>query len=353
MSATGSDTPSATMSAMTPPRHARQPWTFFQFALACACSFLGTAIIVLGFTDIYLSVTHLLAAWWGSWAWTVIVLGEGMGLAVYLGWLLLDLRARPAPRTRLFLAAYLSGCAAVSLALMLYAGRAGAPDLLSHGLVSAAFFGFLVFAKVMVRRLATDPEAMVMEQAVADARRYAIDLLRDRKGMWWRWRPSVPSLLRRQVLSGRLPAAVVTAVRDSLREYGGPWEQEVRSWVLGAEGLNLSVQAEQASRKAVSDITREAAPEPPASVPETVPASVHERPAAAPVRERARARTKPAPRRMSDDQLMPFARDALAADPGLSAAGMRRATGTGPERAKALLARAQAEARQQRMKVAK
>ena len=52
---------------------------------------------------------------------------------------------------------------------------------------------------------------------------------------------------------------------------------------------------------------------------------------------------------MSDDELMPFIRDLLAEDPGASITRARKATGTGPDRAKRLLERGQEEERQNRM----
>jgi hypothetical protein len=256
---------------LTAPKHARKPWTIPQAILAGACTVLGVAIAVFGFTDIYLSVTHLLHNWWGDWSWTVILLGEGAALGAYLASLLADLRLAKVPRALgLVLAGYLALFAAGSLTLMLYAGHASAPDLVSHAIVPVSFFGYLLLAKVLVRHLSAPPPS-VLDGALADSRRYAMDLLRDRKGVLWRWRPSVPSLLRRQVLTGRLPAVVTAAVRKSLAEYGDPWERAVRAWVLGEEGLNLSARAEADSRKAASEIARDEVPGEPEPVPQTMP----------------------------------------------------------------------------------
>lgn len=320
--------------------HAREAWTGAQMVLGTACTVLGIAIAFFGFTDIYLSVTHLLAAWWGAWAWTVILLGEGSGIGSYLGWLLLDLRDSPPRRVRAFLAAYLAGFAGVSLALMLYAGRAAVPDLLSHALIVAAFYGYLVFAKVLVRRLSADPAAREAEQALADARRYAMDLLRDRKGALWRWRPSVPSLLRRQVLTGRLPAAVLTAVRESLREYGQPWEETVREWVLGPAGLNLSAQAEMASQKAAETIRQEVPEGVPQTVPEAPSGTVPEAVSGPSRSASPGAPRKPSPsavKRMSGADLAPYVGTLLEGDPGLTKAAVMKALRVGePKAAEAL-----------------
>ena len=278
------------MDAMTTaPRYAPQGWTFPQAVLAAACIVIGTGIAAFGFIDLYLTITHLIAPWWGSWAWTVILLGEGAALGAYLASLLALLRLVSVPRAlAVFLGGYLALFAAGSLTLMLYAGRVSAPDLVSHAIVPVSFFGYLLLAKVLVRHLSAAPPT-ALDGARADARRYAMDLLRDRKGITWRWRPSVPSLLRRQVFSGRFPATVAAAVRESLREYGEPWEPAVRSWVLGAEGLNLTARAEADAQKAASAIASEA----PVAVPVGTPAPRQPaRQNGAPDRAKARAKAK-------------------------------------------------------------
>lgn len=175
-----------------------------------------------------------------------------------------------------------------------------------------------------MRHLSAEPPT-ALDGALADARRYAMDLLRDRKGIAWRWRPSVPSLLRRQVLTGRLPAVVVAAVRESLPEYGSPWEPAVREWVLGAEGLNLSAQAEVASRAAAETIRQQAAQEPPevpSGVPsqtalETAPPARPRRPAA-PVPDGPRKPSQAAVRKASGADLAPYVAALLDADPQLT-----------------------------------
>ena len=95
----------------------------------------------------------------------------------------------------------------------------------------------------------------------ADAMRYARDLMRDRKGIWWRLR--VPSLLRVQILHNRPPAAVVTAVNEGA-SYGGAtrWEPAVEKWI--ADGLTrgdlMAVTVERQRRTiAASAVTSEPA----------------------------------------------------------------------------------------------
>lgn len=345
--------------------HARKDWKGAHIALGVAVAALGLAIGVLGFLDIYLSVTHLLYPIWGDWSWTVIVLGEGSFAGCYLGWLLLVLRDKPPTRIRIFLVAYLSVFAAGSFVLMLYAGRKSIPGLASHAIVVAAFYGFLLFVKVLIHRLSTDPAARALEEELADARQHAIDLVRDRCGISWRL--AAPRLLRRQITSGRFPHAVMAAVRDSLGEYGPSWEPAVGTWI--ADGLAIRVKAETQAETVHQDITRRASEArlmtaheaalvtphetPSGDSPQTPSGDVPGTPSETPARDRPRKPSKPRPRVMSDDELMPFIRDLLGEDPAPSIGAARRATGTGPDRARRLLERGQEEERQSRMALVK
>jgi len=345
------------------PAHARTEWTDFQRFLAGVFALAGAAILIFGFLDIYHSVTHLLYAWWGNWSWTVILLSEGSFTGCYAGWLLLALRDRPPRRITVFVVAYLTTFAAGGMALMLYAGRGSVPDLISHGAVSLAFFGFLLFVKVVVHRLTTDPADRQLEVALADARRHAIDLIRDRVGPYWRI--TAPGLLRRQVTSGRFPAKVVTAVRDSLTKDGAPWEDAVGQWV--ADGLAVTVKADAAHEAIRQEALRRAHETAHETTSETGHETAHGTGHETPARDeheggsgdghehgsgdRSRRRPRPRPRQMTDDDLMPYVRDALAEDPGASIGAIRRATLTGPDRAKRLLERGQQEAREARMSV--
>lgn len=331
--------------------HARKDWTAAQAALAIACATLGLAIGILGFLDIYLSVTHLLHPIWGDWSWTVIVLGEGSFAGCYLGWLLLVLRDRLPVRIRVFLVAYLSAFAAGSLVLNLYAGWGSVPGIASHAIVVGAFFGYLLFVKVLIHRLSADPAARALEEELADARQHAIDLVRDRCGMFWRL--TAPRLLRRQITSGRFPHAVLSAVRDSLKEYGDSWEPAVGTWV--ADALAVRVKAETRAETVHQDITRRAseamartapqrAPEAPAGdATQAPPQGATGRGHEAPAQDRPRKRPKPRPRAMSDDDLKPYVRDALAANPEAPLKDIQKATGTGPDRARRLRTEVQAE----------
>ena len=335
--------------------HARKAWTGAEMVLGTAVMLLGFAIAVLGFLDIYLSITHLLHPIWGDWSWTVIVLGEGSFAGCYLGWLLLVLRDRLPARVRVFLVAYLAVFASGSLVLMVYAGRGSLPGIASHVIVVAAFYGFLLFVKVLIHRLSADPAQRALEEELADVRRHATDLVRDRCGAFWRF--TAPRLLRRQITSGRFPHAVTAAVQESLTEYGPSWEPAVGTWI--ADGLAVRAKAEVQAETVHQDISRKASEARAVTARETAPVTPHEAPSgdmqetpsATPSRERSRKPSKPRPRAMSDDELMPWIRDLLAADPLPSVGAARRATGTGPDRAKRLLERGQEEERQNRMAV--
>jgi len=254
------------MTDMTP-RHAKG-WTIPQLTLASLIVLTVTALAPLFFLDLFTTVNHLLAGSFGWWAWTVPLATEASFVTLYLLGVLLVLRGKPAR----WLAWAPYPFAAASLWLNVAAAHGDGAAMVGHAVLVVAFFTPLLAAKAAVRSLSVTDDEVAVGRATADARRYAMDLLRDRAGLFWRWSPKVPSLLRRQVLRGRLKASVVTAVKESLRDYGVPWEGAVREWVLGPDGLNLSAQAEVASQRAAEAIRQEA-PVVPAEHPTAVPAS--------------------------------------------------------------------------------
>jgi hypothetical protein len=303
-----------TMQGMTPGTHARAGWTVPQVILAGLILLMVTALAPLFFADLFVTVNQLLAPWFGWWAWTVPLATEASFVTLYLLGVLLVLRRKPAR----WLAWAPYPFAAASLWLNIAAARGAVPAMVAHAVLVVAFFTPLLAVKAAVRSLSATEDELKLARALADARQYAMDLLRDRKGAAWRWRPSVGSLLRRQVLTGRLPAAVTLAVGESLAAYGQPWEPAVREWVLGAEGLALSEQAERDARSAAESILR--------SAPEPAPAAAIEA-AAGPV-SRARPGRDPAAlpkltakraRGMSPGELVPYAAALLAdvPDPSL------------------------------------
>jgi hypothetical protein len=335
--------------------HARKAWTGAEMILGTAVMLLGFAIAVLGFLDIYLSITHLLHPIWGDWSWTVIVLGEGSFAGCYLGWLLLVLRDRLPARVRVFLVAYLAVFASGSLVLMTYAGRGSLPGIASHVIVVAAFYGFLLFVKVLIHRLSADPAERAFEEELADARQHAIDLVRDRCGIFWRF--TAPRLLRRQITSGRFPHAVMAAVRDSLKEYGQSWEPAVGTWI--ADGLAVRVKAETRAETVHQDITRKAAEAlarqaPPAAVgappaepiqdapqdsPRTASADTSPKPLAGAVQ---RARRKGG-RKVTDDEVREAIRELYADGKPVTKYRVMKELPVGDDRAGRLLAEVQDE----------
>ena len=212
--------------------HARpQRWTGAELFLAYAYALLCPAIGFFAFVEIYQTATHLVHPWFGDWAWIVPLSAEGMFTALYCGWVLLELRDDPPARVRVLLGVFLAACGAASYALQILAARGIVADALAHAIVVTAFFGVLIFGKVLVRRLKVTPAARALEAAMADARQHAIDLVRDRKGRLWRF--GVPSLLRRQILAR--PAARRGALRGGHEgEHGPHLRVGVRGARLGA-----------------------------------------------------------------------------------------------------------------------
>ena len=325
---------------------AKHPWTVPEAILAGACALLGLAITVFAFADIYLTVTHLVAPWFHGWSWTVPLCAEGFFSGTYAGWLLLELRDDPPRTVRVVLAMLLTSFAAASLALNLAASE-GAADSVAHGVVVAAFFGYLMFAKIMVRRLTADPADKAMDTALAAARLYAIDVIRAERGRLWRL--SVPALLRRNVLTGRLAdevREVITERVESGRTAG--WEKAVRTWVLGPDGLALHEQSAAEAEGVRESITRAlpTAPHVPPAPAITVPpaAELAAPPNVPPTSPPAEHASKPPTRKMSDDELMALVRPLTEGGKVPSQGAVERATGCAAPRAKRLRDRAIAEA---------
>lgn len=155
---------------------------------------------------------------------------------------------------------------------------------------------------------------------------------------------SVPLVVRRAVRTGRFPGEVSERIKSSL-DYGGAtvWEPAMETWLSDRlrlpAGISDAISADRVS----------IAPEPVSLAHEALPPAAHEAAPVTPARARTRKPARPSPRRMSDDDLMTYVRDLFAEDPAPSLGAVRRATGTGPERARKLLERGQDEARQNRM----
>lgn len=210
----------------TSPRHGQRPrgWHALKWLIITATALLSPIF----FLVMFLTVTSLLSPW--RWAWTVPVASEGCFVIAYLLGILLEWAGKPMNWLRLVPWFF----AAASLVLNVWASLGDVPGLLAHAVVTVAFFLPLIAGESAVRSLSRSEEDIKLTAESADARRYALDLVRDRKGLLWRFR--VPSLLRTQILHRRPPAAVVDAVRDGA-QFGGAarWEAVIESWV--AAGL--------------------------------------------------------------------------------------------------------------------
>jgi Protein of unknown function (DUF2637) len=240
---------SASMADMTP------RWTRPQTALAAVIIVTVTALAPLFFADLFVTVNHLLGPSFGWWAWTVPLATEVSFVVLYLLAVLLMLRGKPA--RGLAWVPYLF--AAASLWLNVAAAHGNPAAEVGHAVMVAAFFAPILAAKAAVRSLSTSGHDVAVRRVSADARRYAIDLMRSELG--WRWRLSAPRLMRRQVITGRLPHAVTAAVRESLTAYGDPWEPAVEKWVVDGLTKSVKVAAEVKREKRVIEAAVTASPQ--------------------------------------------------------------------------------------------
>lgn len=246
---------------LTGPRHAAR-WTGFQVTLAVLAAVFAVAITPLFFASMFAAVWDLLqSSDYGSWPWIVPLATEGCFMVLFLLDVVTVLRRKP--RGRLRSAPYLF--AAGSLVLNFLAGHGHAAAITGHVMVTLAFFVTVIEGEEAVRKLAvTDRDARIAE-VMADARRYAIDVVRDRKGRLWRWR--VPVLLRRDITSGRLCDEVRQAVEMAVsvgRSSG--WRGPVLEWVV--RELRLPDEAEAADAEARRAIAENAPRSDTGSVPE-------------------------------------------------------------------------------------
>lgn len=286
------------------PRHGA-PWTNLSRLLAVTAATVAIGITPLFFASLFITVRDLLAASrYGAWPWIVPLASEGCFLALFLMDVVLVLRRKP--RGRLRFAPYLF--AVGSLVLNFLAGHGDVAATAGHVMVTLAFFVTVIEGEEAVRKLAlADRDARIAEM-MADVRRYAIDVVRDRRGRCWRWR--VPVLLRRDITSGRLSDEIRQAVESAVSEgRSSGWRQPVLEWV--ARELRLSDEADAAEARVTVAMARSAAESASASasvasaaVPPVVP------PPAAPVvtpKTTPEVAAKPrrlVPARASDDELV-------------------------------------------------
>jgi hypothetical protein len=147
--------------------------------------------------------------------------------------------------------------AVASLVLNVYSSFGKLPAMLGHAVVTVSFFLPLLAAEAAVKSMSVSDEVVARRAEQAGARRYAMDLMRAQKGIFWRWRPSVPSLLRIRIRQGRFPAHIATAIREGA-SFGGAakWESLVEAMVADAltQGVKMSVSVQRQER----DIKRQA-----------------------------------------------------------------------------------------------
>jgi hypothetical protein len=240
-------------------KHARL--TAGQQWLAAGYVIFGLALTPISFIVMLLTVQKLLAPTLGFWAWSVPVGTEAGFIGLFCADLLLEWKHRPLRVLRL--APYLF--AAISLALNVIAARGVVSGILGHAVLPLVFFGYILVAEAVVRRLSVTEDERALEVAMADALAHARDLARDRLGVFWRLR--CPSLLSRQIRSGRATAAVRDAAASGVQ---ADLEAEVGRWV--AAGLAVTAKAEVTAEMARQEITRTPAAAPAAEhLPKALP----------------------------------------------------------------------------------
>src|SRR5216684_3769831 len=238
------------------PRHGQRTtgWHVLKCLIITATVLLAPVFFIV----MFLTVNRLLRPSFGHWAWTVPVATEACFVIAYLLGILLEWAGKPMEWLRFVPWLF----AAASLVLNVWASIGAVPGMIGHAVVTVAFFLPLIAGEAAVRSLARSEEDVKLTAEMADARRYALDLVRDRKGLLWRFR--VPSLLRTQILRSRPPAAVVSAVQDGAR-FGGAakWEAAVEAWIAGrlTQGDKMAVTVER-QRRAIQETVQ-----PPAATP--------------------------------------------------------------------------------------
>lgn len=200
--------------------------------LAVLAAVLELALAPVFFIVMFVTVNNLLGPSFGFWAWTVPVATELTFALLLVLAILFEWMRRPVPA--LWKLPYLF--AGLSSFMNVWAGKGSVAGIAGHLAVTAAFFVPLGFAKTTVKKLIVTPAERQRAQAIADARAHATDVLRSALGPFWRQR--TPLLLRRQIRSGRLPAAVMAAVETA---DAAKWEPAVQAWITAAVTLPARV----------------------------------------------------------------------------------------------------------------
>jgi hypothetical protein len=199
-----------------------------QAVLAGFAAVLGLGLAPMFFIVMFMTVNQLLGPYFDGWAWTVPVATETTFVLLTALAILFEWMRRPVPA--LWRLPYLF--MGLSLFMNVWAYRDSPAGIAGHLAVTAAFFIPMSFAKTTVRKLIVTPAERARAAALADARAHAYDVLRAAFGVLWRYR--TPVLLRRQLRSGRLPAAVAAAVETC---DAAAWEPVVQAWITAAVTL--------------------------------------------------------------------------------------------------------------------
>ena len=141
------------MLSMPTPKHAIRLSTG-QHRLAVVIIATACALAPVFFAVMYLSVTHLLKASFGGWAWSVPVATEASFVILFLLDVLLEWCGKPMGWLRW--APY--PFAAASLWLNVYSAKGDTAAMVGHGVVTVAFFLPLLAAKAAVRKLSVSDE---------------------------------------------------------------------------------------------------------------------------------------------------------------------------------------------------
>lgn len=199
-----------------------------QRVLAGFAAALGLGLAPMFFIVMFITVNELLGPYFSGWAWTVPIATETTFVLLTVLAVLFEWMRRPVPA--LWRLPYLF--AGLSVFMNVWAYRSSPAGIAGHLAVTAAFFIPMGFAKTTVRKLIVTPAERARAASLADARAHAYDVLRAAFGVLWRIR--TPVLLRRQLRSGRLPAAVLGAVGTC---DAGVWEPAVQAWITAAVTL--------------------------------------------------------------------------------------------------------------------
>ena len=224
--------PGPAAAAVTPARRAAGSLTLGQRILAGFAATLGLGLAPMFFIVMFMTVNELLGPYFSGWAWTVPVATETTFVLLTVLAILFEWTRRPVPS--LWKLPYLF--AALSLFMNVWAYRDSPAGIAGHLAVTAAFFIPMGFAKTTVRKLIVTSAERARAASLADARAHAYDVLRAAFGVLWRYR--TPVLLRRQLKSGRLPAAVAAAVETC---DAATWEPVVQAWITAAVTLPSQV----------------------------------------------------------------------------------------------------------------